>query len=196
MPLRDVDLMLRIRAGDEEAFRELMDRYAAILVRFFRRLGMSIDDAEDGAQEIFLRLYRSREEYVPKTKFRHFLFRIATNYWIDRFRAAKRRPTSLSLDLSLERDPGGGRPSALKDQLPGKDRRPDAILSNRELGDRIDEAIRRLPEGQRIVFLLGEAGGILYTEIGKMLGIPVGTVKSRMHTAVHELRRLLTKERA
>jgi len=193
MPLRDVDLMLRIRSGDEDAFQELMDRYVRVLLGFFCRLGLRLEDAEDGVQEVFFRIYRSRESYVPKTEFRHLLFRIATNYWIDRFRTAKRRPASLSLDAPMERELDS-RPVRLLDQLPGSDRRPDRILAGRELGQRIEEAIQRLPEGQRIVFLLGETAGMRYEDVGKTLGIPVGTVKSRMHAAVHELRRLLHRE--
>ncbi len=194
MPVTDIELMLRVQAGDEAAFRELWERHAPGLLNYFYWYSLGMDEAEDATQEVFQRLWLARDKYVPKGRFLSYVYRIATNYLIDRSRAVKRRPASVSLDASF----GGAdesRPRTLKDQLPGQSPQPDESLDSRETRERIREAVERLPESQRVVFVLGVQEGVKYSEIGRILGIPEGTVKSRMHTAVHSLRESLSKKK-
>ena len=88
---------------------------------------------------------------------------------------------------------GDPKPVALKEQLEGTAEAPEASLERGEVAGAIQRAVSRLPEGQRVVLLLGAQEGIKYSEIGEMLGIPEGTVKSRMHSAVHALRDALSR---
>ncbi len=193
MPVTDVDLMLRIQAGDEEAFRQLWDRHAGSLMSFFFWYGLAREDAEDGVQEVFQKIWLAKENYQPTGRFRSFLLRIATNYLIDRGRSIQRRPSAVSIDASVDDD--GTDTQRLSDRLAGNETPPDAPLESRETRDWIEQAILRLPEGQRVVFILGVQEEIKYSEIGTMLGIPEGTVKSRMHSAIHHLREVLGRER-
>lgn len=190
MPVTDIELMLRIQTGDEEAFAELWERYASGLLKYFYWYGLVADEADDGVQETFQRLWQAREKYSPSGHFRSYLYRIATNYLIDRARASKRRPTTLSIDAPFDDGEGGG---ALRESIAGNEPGPDSPMDRRETADAIQKAVNRLPEGQRIVFLLGVQEGVKYTEIGEILGIPEGTVKSRMHSAVHALRTALSR---
>ncbi len=188
MPRSDEDLMLAVRGGHESAFGEIVERHQGPLLRFFVRLGADSAQAEDCAQDVFVKLYRAREGYFPKAKFTTYLYRIARNHWIDVVRARRASPAPVSLDAPLD---GTEEPATLASRIPaagGEDER-------RELLEELERAIARLPEEQRLVFVLGEVQGLPYVEVGEILEIPVGTVKSRMHAAVHRLREILAPRR-
>ena len=106
----DIELMLRIREGDTVAFGELFDRHGRGLFGFFHWYGLRGDDAEDGVQEVFQRVWQAREHYEPTGRVRSWLVRIATNWLIDQGRAKQRRPSVRSLDAPIDgADPGAGR---------------------------------------------------------------------------------------
>lgn len=185
----DSELMERFRDGDEEAFRTLAQRFQRPLVNFFYRLTWDRFTAEDYAQEVFARIVRARARYRPRAKFRTWLFRIAKNYWIDRYREGKNAPRMSSLDQPIGQDQG--KPLTLEDTVEGPSPRPDDEVRRKEIGEAVKEAVKRLSEEQRLVFVLSENQGLKYAEIAEVLEIPVGTVKSRMHSAMHRLRELL-----
>ena len=169
----DADLMLRVRSEDDGgAFAELVRRHQKTLLNFFARSGVQYD-CEDLVQQTFLRLYRYRERYVVTAKFTTFLFLLARQVWIDELRRRRRRER-LADSLAAEPHPEFARP---------------ADASAGESGD-IDlaRALEALPAGLRRVVELGVYQELAYTEIAKILGIPVGTVKSRMFNALARLR--------
>ena len=106
----DLELMLRVRAHDEEAFAELMRRYRGSLIPFFASLSRDADLAEDLFQETFIRLWRARERYLPAAKFSTYLLEIAKNLWLTERERWKRRMTVQSLDALAEEE----RPDALR----------------------------------------------------------------------------------
>lgn len=181
--------MERFGGGDDEAFRLLVDRHERGLLRFFFRRSFDRALAEDCVQEVFLRLVRHRGAWRPDAKFTTYLYRIAENHWIDRYRSRKAAPTLTSLETEVT-DEGG----TLESVVAGPGRRPEEAASDRELSARINRALSRLSEEQRQVFVLAETRGLKYAEIGDVLGVPVGTVKSRMHAATTRLRELLEAE--
>jgi RNA polymerase sigma-70 factor (ECF subfamily) len=185
----DSELMERFRDGDEDAFRMLAQRFQRPLVNFFFRLTWDRFTAEDYAQEVFQRVVRARRGYRPEAKFRTWLFRIAKNYWIDRYRERKNAPRMSSLDQPIREDQG--RPISLEDTIEGSSPRPELEVHRKEIGGAVKAAVARLSEEQRLVFVLSENQGLRYAEIAEVLEIPVGTVKSRMHAAVRRLRELL-----
>jgi len=185
----DSELMLRFRDGDESAFLELESKFRRPLMNFFFRLTWDRYSAEDCAQEVFIRIVRARHRYQPVAKFRTWMFRIAKNYWIDRYRKRSAAPAIRSLDTPIRADQG--RAITLEDTVEGDSPDPGGELRRREIGTAVKEAVARLPEEQRLVFVLSENQGLRYSEISEVLEIPVGTVKSRMHTAVRRLRELL-----
>lgn len=185
--LEDTALILAFKKGRIGAFTQLVDRHQRSLINFFYHLSWDRQLAEDCAQEVFLRLYTHLGSYEPQAKFTTFLFRIARNLWIDRrrYENAHIRPVSLESPL------GFGESRVLRDRLPDSTTTPVEMLEREERQEALRRAIDRLSEEQRTVLVLGEIQGLKYQEIGEILGIPVGTVKSRMHTAVERLKEML-----
>jgi RNA polymerase sigma-70 factor (ECF subfamily) len=165
----DIDLMRLVSGGDREAFAAIVRRHQRPLVNLFRRLGADAHGAEDCAQETFLRLFRYRMRYRPTAAFAAFLYTLARHSWVDWSRRAARRACSMIDEAMIELDP----------RMP--------------IDDRLDleAAVRGLPDHLRWVVLLSVDRGLSYPEIGSVLGIPAGTVKSRMFHAVRRLREAL-----
>ena len=185
----DAELMRRFGEGDDAAFRRLVERHQKPLLGFFWRRCLDRALAEDCVQEVFLRLVRHRGSWRPDAQFTTYLYRIAENHWIDRWRSKKAAPPSVSLDgASSDDDVESAGAFAATGAPPGE------RAGQLELGEKIRRAVLRLTDEQRSVFALAEVRGMRYEDIGRTLGIPVGTVKSRMHAAVTRLRELLAEE--
>jgi len=180
-PDDDIRIMERIRDDDRQAVVELVERYQHELVGFFYHQCWDQLLAEELAQDVFVNVYRSRHRYQATAKLRTWLYRIAHNLWIDQIR--RQRHGNVSLDAEI-----GGAALRLVDVLAapaGVD--PDAT-SAEQITARIQLAVAGLPAGQRDVFVLANNQGMKYQDIAEVLGIPEGTVKSRMHSAVRLLR--------
>jgi len=188
-PRDDAALMAAIQSGELEAFNALVGRHQRSLINFFYHLCWDRQVSEDCAQEVFLRVYSHRESYEPQAKFTTFLFRIARNLWIDRVRTAAVH----GKPLSLQRSAGGGDEGpSLQDRVASRAPSPVEILARREQEDALRRAIDQLPEEQKAVVILSEIQGLKYQDISVILDVPVGTVKSRMHTAMDKLKDLLS----
>ncbi len=183
------DFMERFRLGDPRAFDVIVERFEAPLMRFFYRLCWDQGRAEDFTQEVFLRLLRSAHRYQARGRFSTFLYRIATNLWIDDYRSKKPRPRLYSLDAANGEEEQPLRASVEADQ-------PSVLedMVEEEQKVRMRRALERLTQGHRLVFELAVYQGLPYPEISELLEIPVGTVKSRMHNAVKALKGLLVEQ--
>ncbi len=162
--------MMRARGGDREAFGALVIRHQKMLLNYFRRAGVPYD-AEDLVQQTFLRLYRYRSRYTPRAKVTTFLFLLARQVWIDDLRKRK-RAERLADALAREPEP----PPGIADARPGRG------------GLDVAGAVAALPEAMRQVVELGVYQDLPYAEVARILGIPAGTVKSRMFNAIRILR--------
>ena len=180
----EYELVQLSRRGDLDAFAELVRRYQDELVNFVAKFTGSPDDAEDIAQEAFLKAYTRLESFESRAKFKTWLFRIATNHCIDRARKSARRPAHCSLDQARE----DSRP--LVETL-AAEREPLDELRTKELQLEVRKAIVQLPEKLRAVLILHDLQGMQYAEIAQVLGCPVGTVKSRLHNARAQLKERL-----
>jgi len=188
MPRPDSELMLEFQQMDnEEAFAELVSRYQQPLVNFFYRLMWDKQLAEDLSQEVFCRVFVHRKSYKAQAKFSTYLFRIARNLWIDHYRSQGKAPQFASLSMPVG-DEGDGE---LIDNIPSKD--PPAVDGQPELARRLQLALDQLSQEQKLVFLLSKNQGMKYAEIAETLDVPVGTVRSRMHSAVQKLQKILRK---
>lgn len=184
----DVRLMCQAREGDVQAFSCLFARHRERVEAFLFRLFWDREKAEDGAQEVFLRLWMSRCRYEPRARFTTFLFQVAHNYWLDQLRKTGARPFEVDLTAELEsRTPG----KALRAPAATE---PHHQLFVRYRQWRIRQAIAQLPEAHRAVFVLVHLEGRRLREAAEILEIPVGTVKSRMHAAVRLLRSWLASD--
>jgi RNA polymerase sigma-70 factor, ECF subfamily len=181
MGLTDIELMLRARADDAAAFQELVRRYREPLRRYFASLLADRSQADDFVQETFLRLWLSRRRYEPTGKFSTYLFQIGKHYWLNQRKKFRPEVGAVALEEAIE-------VASLTTT------QPHAVLLQRYQEGRIRRAIADLPEHYRSVFELCHFDGLRYAEIGGRLGIPVGTVKSRMAEAVRRLRAALAPE--
>ena len=184
---RDLELMRRFQAGDADAFTQLYERHLRGLLNFFFRLCWDASLSEDFAQEVLLRVFKSGKHWEPNAKFTTFLYRIARNFWIDHCRLLSTQKEKVSLNAQ----PTGDGETSLIDRLPDDIKPPEDDLDRRELYGAIMKALEQLPEEQRMVFVLSEIEEMKYQEIAEVMDVPVGTIKSRMHTAVAKLQELL-----
>src|SRR3979490_3529325 len=120
MARSDVQLMLDVKAGDEQSFALLLHRYRSPLVNFLYRMVRNREQAEDRAQEVFLRVYRAREDYVPSAKFTTWLFRIATNLALNSVRDTRHQRMEVSLDapVTVDAEDGDERPLEVAVKIP------------------------------------------------------------------------------
>ena len=184
----DVRLMLEVRDDDAGAFEELMLRYQGRLVTVLGHLMGNRDQAEDLAQEVFLRVYRSRKTYVPGAKFATWLFTIANNV-----AANARRSRSRRREITLEgRDSGpmGAHPmetlaAASSGQLPTRQ------VDKAEMRDIVRMALEALNERQRMAVLLNKFEGMSYADIAQTMELTPQAVKSLLSRARGNLRDVL-----
>jgi RNA polymerase sigma-70 factor (ECF subfamily) len=189
MALRDPDirLMLLVRDDDSVAFGELVGRFQHRLVAVMHHLVGSPDEAEDLAQEVFLRVYRTRKKYTPKAKFSTWLFTIANNLALNALRDRKRRPV-LPLDIH-ESGPLG--PRSTETSAPGRDVPPAHNLQQKELADVIRRALDDLNERQRVAIVLNKFEDMNYADIADVMGLTTKAVKSLLSRARAKLREAL-----
>jgi RNA polymerase sigma-70 factor (ECF subfamily) len=174
--LQEVRLIERARAGDQAAFSEIVARYqVAIYNLCYRMLGQS-QDAEDAAQEVFLRIYRQLHSYEPRHRFSTWVLAIASHYCIDQLR--KRRLRLVQLDSIV--------PFARSRQP-----QPDEMAERREARDHVQTTLQRLPEKYRLILLLRYWYDLSYSEIAATVTLPENTVKTRLHRARQMMATLL-----
>jgi len=184
--LSDEELLLKYRAhGDRRAFGELVKRYERELYSYLQRYLGDATLAEDVFQATFLQVHLKCQQFEQDRKVRPWLYTIATHQAIDCQRRNKRHKL-VSLDRRHGED-GDSEPSALLDLLEARDPSPDDNLETVERRDWAREAVARLPETLRVAVNLIYHQGLKYREAAEILKVPVGTVKSRLHTAMLRL---------
>ena len=179
----DADVMLRVKAGDETAFAYLVQRYRRPMVSFMYRMSRNAAAAEDLAQEVFLRVYRSRESYEASAKFTTWLYRIATNLAVNHARDTRHeRPENLaSLD---EPDEETGRTIDVAD---GSATAEEQILK-RERMAAIRLRVQALPERQRMAVIMHKYQQMDYRQIAEVLKLSESATKSLLFRAYETLR--------
>ena len=181
MARSDVQLMLSVKAGDEESFELLLRKYRVPLVHFLNRMVRDAATAEDLAQEVFLRVYRARKKYEASAKFTTWLFRIATNLALNSLRDGRHRQLEVSIDAAPEED------EAPLD-VPAREARVDEKLIERDRAELIRCAITRLPEKQRAAVLLHKYQEMEYADIAHVLECSESALKSLLFRAYEALR--------
>jgi RNA polymerase sigma-70 factor (ECF subfamily) len=179
---REAALIQRCVARDEDACAELVNEHQRMVYQLSLNLLGDHNEALDLSQEVFLRVFRTIHTFRGHSALRTWIYRIVVNQARNRQRWWRRRHRAqqVSLDEHI-RDHG-----EVPEQNTSGD--PDTLLSRKELGEQIREALERLPFDQRTALVLREIDGLSYEEIGYSLGIAVGTVKSRLARARESLR--------
>ncbi len=182
----DPDLIARARHGDLTAFNVLVERYQTGVYNVCLRMLSAPAAAEDASQEAFISAYRSLERFRGGS-FRAWLFRIAANACYDEIRRRKARP-ALSLDRTADDDE---RPIDPPDAAPSMEER----AANVELHGALADALKQLPDEQRLAIVLCDVQGFDYAEIAETMRVSLGTVKSRISRARSRLRVILLERR-
>jgi RNA polymerase sigma-70 factor (ECF subfamily) len=182
-PVSDADVMLRVKAGDDSAFEYLVQKYRRPMVSFMFRMARNAGAAEDLAQEVFLRVYRSRENYEPSAKFTTWLYRIATNLAVNHARDTRHeRPENMvSID---EPDQETGMTVDVPD---GSLTAEEAIL-RRERMAAIRQRVQALPERQRMAVVMHKYQQMDYRQIAEVLKLSESATKSLLLRAYETLR--------
>jgi RNA polymerase sigma-70 factor (ECF subfamily) len=172
----DAGIIRRCREGDERAYRDLVLRFQRPVYSVAFRMVRSAEDAEDIAQETFVRVFRALGRYDPARSFEAWLFTITTRLCIDLMRRRRVRPISLS-----RQDPESGEDQTIDIADPGLG--PDETTSHAEEERHATDLIDSLPPHYRIVVMLRHQQDLSYEEIAEALSLPLGTVKARIHRA-------------
>jgi RNA polymerase sigma-70 factor (ECF subfamily) len=178
----DTDLVSRAAGGDASAFQALVERHRAMVYRVAYQFAGNHHDAEDIAQEVFIKVYRSLERFRQEAQLSSWLYRIVMNACIDHRRRhvpAGSAPFGEEAEQKMLNTP---------EETPGPEQRAYAG----ELGVVLEAAIADLPKGQRLVFIMRHHQGLKLCEIAEALGLAEGTVKRQLHAAVHRLRQALS----
>lgn len=169
----ELDLIAQAQRGDRQAFGELVRRHREGVINVVYRMCGDVHLAEDAAQETFIRAWQHLPSYRPRSPFRNWVYRIGTNVALDALRSE--RETVDIDELSLA----------------SSDEGPEAVVEGEERGQRVRQAVLALPPASRAVLVLREYEGLSYREIADTLGIPIGTVMSRLNYARNRLRESL-----
>lgn len=175
----DEELIEAYAEGETPAFRVLVERYRDELMRFLYRFMGSRDTAEDVFQEAFLQVHQSLDTFDTSRRFKPWLFTIAANKGRDLHRKKNRRS---ALELSAEVGEEGG--PTFVDLMEVDVPAPSAAMDLRERDRLVQRALDTLPEHHREILLLAYFQRLTYAQMADQLGVPIGTVKSRLHAAV------------
>jgi RNA polymerase sigma-70 factor (ECF subfamily) len=169
----EAELIAQAQQGDRGAFGQLVRRHRGGVINVVYRMCGDANLADEAAQEAFIRAWQHLPGYRPRSPFRNWLYRIATNSARD---ALRREVRTVDIDTVSVTDSTQG---------------PQAAVEAQELGERVQQAVLSLPPASRAVLVLREYEGLSYKEIADTLGIPIGTVMSRLNYARNLLRESL-----
>ncbi|QYY37110.1 RNA polymerase sigma factor [Ruficoccus sp. ZRK36] len=167
----DAALMLEAAGGSEQALRMLVEKWQTPLINFFYRSLGSVEQSEDLAQMVFIRVYQAAAKYEPKAKFSTYLFHIARRLLINEYRRQSRKPLE-AVD-----------PAELGAETPGRDK-----LALMEIEEAFEKALETLPENQRTAILLLKQQELSYEEIAQAMDASETSVKSWIHRARQKLK--------
>ncbi len=184
----DEQLLQEHRRGQSERFELLVRRYSQELFRFAYRLLGSPAAAEDIVQETFLQVHLSMERFDVSRRFRPWVFTIAANKARDYLRSQKRRP-EVPLDAVADGSSDGG--PSFREFLSGRSVGPAVALEREERSSRVRQLVEQLPLYLKEVLVLGYYHGFAYKEMADVLDVPIGTIKSRLHSAVAKMGNLI-----
>ena len=179
-PPIDTDLIERAREGDARAFDRLVQEHYVLAYNTAYRMLGNPDQAEDATVEAFARAFRSLDRFRGESSFSTWLYRIVTNVCLDHLRGPQQPTTSL--------DEGLGEDGAVPREVPDESQNPALTALTHRRQRAVHLALQDLSSEHRAVLVLYDLNGFSYEEVGAILGIPVGTVKSRLNRARHALK--------
>ncbi len=188
--MSETDLIKRCQQGDVDAFEELIAAYEKKIINYCWRMLGNPSDAEDAAQEVFVKVFRFMKSFTGQSAFSTWLYRIASNVCLDILRKRKRQPAE-TVSLHQSNTEGDEFALPLEDSAPTPYEAAQLSEAQRALASALD----KLGEEQRRVIILRDIEGFSYEEIAAVMHVPPGTVKSRINRARKTLQKLLEKDR-
>jgi len=183
----ELELILQAQKGNMSAFEQLVQKYDKQVISIALKYVNSSEDAKDIYQEVFLRVYKGLPKFQLKSEFSTWLFRITTNVCLS-YKSVRQKQKLVSLDQSYNGEEGESH--TLKDTI-ASDASTDSYTCNKELSNRIEDALKSLPARQRMVFTLKHYEGYKLREIAVMMNCTEGTVKRYLFEAIRRLRNQL-----
>jgi RNA polymerase sigma-70 factor, ECF subfamily len=171
------ELVERCRRGDDGAFQELVERYKDLVFALIARTVQDRSQAEDLAQEVFLRVHKGLPYFRGEARLSTWIYRITANVCAQPLAST---PRTIALDEDSKAGAGAGA--------------PDRQFADIELRERLEKAIAKLPSNYRLLIAAHYLSGIQYDDLAEALNLPIGTVKTQLYRAKQQLRRLLEKE--
>jgi RNA polymerase sigma-70 factor (ECF subfamily) len=192
LSLREILLVRRLRERDEKAFKELIAVHGDQIYNLLYRMIGNQEEAKDLAQEVFITVFKSIDQFRGDSKLSTWLYRVAANHCKNRIKYLSRRHdrSTTELDDAAERHAVGQGASPIG---AGHIEGPDRVLEGIELERTVQAAIAELEEDHRLVVVLRDIEELSYEEICEITGLPEGTVKSRLHRARSALKEKLEK---
>jgi RNA polymerase sigma-70 factor (ECF subfamily) len=183
----DNQLMQKAGSGDIAAFKDLVKKHQGTVTGIIYRYTGNHSEVEDLAQDIFLKIYKAANSYVPGAQFKTWLYKVVANHCLNFCRSQKRKAIITSLDQSFSEDynPHIQRTKAQKEQ-------PELMLQQRELQTALKKALSELPERQRMAIILHRFEGLSYKEVAATLGSSLSAVESLIFRAMNNLKEQLT----
>jgi RNA polymerase sigma-70 factor, ECF subfamily len=183
--MNESDIVARLRNGDDEAFREVVEKYQVLVLNCAYRFLRNKESAEDLTQEVFMEVFESVHAFRAESRLSTWIYRIAVTKSLNKLKALKRKKRFAVL-VSVA-DEGG-----LADRLPDSDSAsPEQEMENRERREVLDWALEKLPDNQRIAFTLSKVEEMSYEEIAGVMNASIPAVESLIHRAKENLRKKL-----
>jgi len=180
----DAELFLKFKRGDKSTFCQLVEKYQYAVINTCYRFLRNRDEAEEAAQEVFLKVYLSANSYQPRAKFSTWLFKIVMNLCLNKLRD-KKKYSSLKIDNPFYKN-------QIENDIPAlTESQPDKSYEHKELKRIIKDAIDSLPENQRVAIMLNKYEGFSYQDMAKILDCSVSSIQSRLFRAKESLKKKL-----
>ena len=181
----DIEIVEKVLKGDIEAFSELIDKYEKMIYNLAYRIFNNTSDAEDITQEVFIKVYKNIYKCEGKQSIKTWIYTIAYNTCIDEIRKRKGK-NNISLDMDLE-----GEEDNFSLEIASNEPTPENVLIQKEGLLEIEQAINSLNEINKSLIFLRDIKGFSYNEISEIMGLNIGTVKSRLNRARNALKNIL-----
>ena len=180
--MNDTDLMMRVKEGDEEAFRQIVEKYQKPIMNLCFQYTGNQQDAEELAQDVFIRVYRAASTYEPRAQLSTYLYRIAVNLSLNRIRN-RRNKRLVSFDFLHKGES--------YNPISQENKSPEILMEQKEKQQMVWDAIHTLPANQQTALILKRFQGLSYEEIAKVVHCSVSSVESRLHRAKKNLQKKL-----